>query len=107
MMNLSPDQMWAAIQDLDSAAELRFEPPVWYVRLPGVVYEALNTMCAVASPQAHSKDQAIEWMWARLKSLQETSSLHRNLGPAETLTGQQYEEVRWNGSEWVRIAIDG
>src|SRR5215469_12970025 len=51
MMNLTPDQMWAAIQDLDSAAELRFEPPVWYVRLPGVVYEALNTMCAVASPQ--------------------------------------------------------
>jgi hypothetical protein len=106
-MNMTSDQMWAAIQGLDPAAELRFEPPVWCVRLPAVVYEALNDMCTVASPQAHSKDQAIERMWARLTSLQESSSLHRDLGPAQTASGHRYEEVRWNGSEWTRIGIDG
>lgn len=104
---MTSDQMWLAIRDLDPAAELRFEPPVWSVRLSAVVYEALNAMCVVASPQAHSKDQAIELIWAQLESLQESSSLHRDLGPAQTFSGRQYEEVRWNGSEWTRIAIVG
>ena len=104
---MTSDEIWIAISALDPSAEIKIDMPGgWIVQLPNTVYEAFNAMCVVTLPYAPSKEQAIKRMWDHLLSLQETVTLHRDLGPAESLSGRSYEEVQWNDSKWVRIRTD-